>query len=92
MISGGDVLEWPIELESDKEMEMDEEYEQWLWDQDLEQGPPQDNDIVWLKKIVAKTVGEGIQAFLAFPRVDDETDKAVTESTAKAMKERLAQL
>lgn len=48
MISGGDHLEWPTELESDKEMEMEQAFDKAMWEWTLEQGPPQDDDIVWL--------------------------------------------
>lgn len=51
MISGGDHLEYPTELESDKEMEMEMEqaFDEAMWEWVLEQGPPQDDDVVWLK-------------------------------------------
>jgi len=54
MISGGDVLEWPVELQSDKEMEMEQTFDEAMWEQDLEQGPPQNDDIVWLKHAAYK--------------------------------------
>jgi hypothetical protein len=49
MISGGDHLEYPTELESDKEMEMEQAFDEAMWEWVLEQGPPQDDDVVWLK-------------------------------------------
>ena len=61
MISGGDHKEWPMPMVSDeildkieKELTMlfDKEYEEATWEWLLEQGPPQDDDIVWLKKKV----------------------------------------
>ena len=49
VISGGDVLEWPVELQSDKEMEMEQTFDEAMWEQDLAQGPPQDDDMAYLK-------------------------------------------
>jgi len=31
------------------EVKMDKEYEEWMWEQILEEGPPQDDDITWIK-------------------------------------------
>ena len=59
VISGGEHKEWPMPVVSDeildkieKELTMlfDKEHEEATWDWLLEQGPPQDDDIVWLKK------------------------------------------
>lgn len=49
MISGGDHLEYPIELESDKEIDMEQAFDEAMWEWVLEQGPPQDDDIRWIK-------------------------------------------
>ena len=47
------------------------EYDEWLWEQNLEQGPPQDDDVVWLKhKAWDIGFGEGVDALSA-----DEADK-----------------
>lgn len=51
ILLGGNHKEWPEENGREihyMEVTM-EEYEDWLWEQVLEDGPPQDNDIVWLK-------------------------------------------
>lgn len=53
VISGGDHLEWPTELESDKEIDMEQAFDEAMWEWVLEQGPPQDDDVVWLKKRAA---------------------------------------
>lgn len=91
MISGGDVLEWPIELKGDIEMESEHEYEEWMWEQDLGQGPPQDDDIVWLK-LCGYDVGLDT-ALSVVHRIDFGPDNIeANEELRQQTMERLAQL
>lgn len=72
MISGGNHLEWPKDMmpgklyEGDIEMVLeavfDYEFDEAMWAWTLEQGPPQDDDIVWLKD---KAYDIGIDTALA---------------------------
>jgi hypothetical protein len=54
MISGGEHLQWPSYDDDgdlhrmDQKLESPVEYEEWLWEQDLQTGPPQDDDIAWI--------------------------------------------
>lgn len=62
MIRGGDYYEWPKEyidillygtqediMQEDK---MLQEFNEYLWQKTLEDGPPQDEDTAWLKEVV----------------------------------------
>lgn len=55
MIHGGEHMEWPREDyfydTAYEEAEM-EEYEEAMWEQVLKDGPPQDDDISWIKQRV----------------------------------------
>ena len=63
VISGGEYLEWPSDAHyMEDTMEAndivprnwirheDPEYEDWLWEQMLEDGPPQSDGLTWVKR------------------------------------------
>ena len=47
MLVGGNHYEWPSDAHYMEDTM--EEYEDWLWEQVLEDGPPQSDDTRWLK-------------------------------------------
>lgn len=56
VISGSDHLQWPPYGElgtrrpkTEKEMDMEQAFDEAMWEWTLEQGPPQDGDVRWLK-------------------------------------------
>ena len=74
MIYGGEHIEWPEDYfydtayDKEAEMEMNRDYEEAMWEQLLKDGPPQDDDILWIKWIVWKAgVAHGISLALTKP-------------------------
>ena len=48
-IYGSNHMEWPTDYEKEIEMELDKEFEEWLWEKTMEGGPPQSDDLLWVK-------------------------------------------
>jgi len=54
---------WLKQKKDEMEDEMDKEYEEAMWEQILKDGPPQNNDIEWIKaRIFDLTVDAVVQA------------------------------
>jgi hypothetical protein len=66
MIQGGSHFEWSRDYfydtayDKEAEMEMDREYEEAMWKQVLKDGPPQDDDITWIKATIFDLMADAI--------------------------------
>lgn len=100
MISGGDHLQWPPygeigtrrpKIEKEMGMEQDYDFDKAMWEWVLEQGPPQDDDVVWLK-LCGYDVGLDT-ALSVVHRIDFGPDNIeANEELRQQTMERLAQL
>jgi len=97
MISGGEHLEWPMPVVSDeilnkieKELTMlfDTEHEEATWEWLLEQGPPQDDDIRWIKAMAFQAGADCMsEATLLSMPSGEELDKLIPRLTEDRLTE-----
>ena len=69
---------------------MEQEYEEWMWEQILEEGPPQDDDITWIKHEIVGVVLREIRD--AGPHTVPDVAEYDAEASARRIKAKIAGL
>lgn len=100
MIYNGNHKEWPYnetEHMEDKtmteyhELEQDKEHEEWMWEQVLKDGPPQDDGLTRIKNEVMFMTVQEVARF-AFAASETPGDNELVGKTVQQIKKAVAQL